>query len=146
MDKVRRKMVHEIAGKFGVKSNSSGSGTNRYITFVKTSRTLAFDDEAFAEVSKTVKWGFFPRSGAPRGPGGKSTGKAQARTPGDAGVTYRDGEVVGAAAPEIGTDNRGRSMLEKMGWRAGTALGAVDNKGILQPITHVVKNTRAGLG
>lgn len=57
-----------------------------------------------------------------------------------------EGDVVGASAPEIGVGNRGRAMLEKMGWSTGTALGASNNKGILQPVAHVVKNSRTGLG
>jgi hypothetical protein len=57
-----------------------------------------------------------------------------------------DGDVVGASAPEIGVENRGRAMLEKMGWSTGTALGATNNKGILLPVAHVVKNSKAGLG
>lgn len=57
-----------------------------------------------------------------------------------------EGDVVGASAPEIGVENRGRAMLEKMGWSSGTALGASNNKGILQPVAQVVKNSRAGLG
>ncbi len=61
-------------------------------------------------------------------------------------VSYRDGDVVGGSAPELGADNRGRAMLEKMGWSQGTALGAANNKGILQPVSHVVKTTKAGLG
>jgi hypothetical protein len=60
-------------------------------------------------------------------------------------VSYRDGEVVGAAAPELGVENKGRQLLEKMGWTKGTALGALDNKGIMQPIMHVVKTSKAGL-
>lgn len=54
--------------------------------------------------------------------------------------------MVGAAAPEIGVENRGRAMLEKMGWSKGTALGALNNKGMLQPVIHTVKTTKAGLG
>jgi len=57
-----------------------------------------------------------------------------------------DGDIVGASAPEIGAENKGRAMLEKMGWITGTALGASNNKGILQPVVHVVKRSRAGLG
>ena len=53
---------------------------------------------------------------------------------------------MGAAAPEIGLENKGRSMLEKMGWSTGTALGALNNKGIMQPVTHIVKTNKAGLG
>lgn len=64
----------------------------------------------------------------------------------NAAVGYRDGDIVGASAPELGADNKGRAMLEKMGWSQGTALGALNNKGIMQPVTHVVKTTKAGLG
>jgi len=59
---------------------------------------------------------------------------------------FRDGEIVGAAAPELGTENKGRQMLEKMGWSSGTALGALNNKGILQPVATVIKTSKAGLG
>lgn len=65
---------------------------------------------------------------------------------GHAGVNYRDGEVVGGSAPELSQENKGRAMLEKMGWSNGTALGALNNKGILQPVAHVVKRSKAGLG
>jgi hypothetical protein len=61
-------------------------------------------------------------------------------------VRYRDGDVVGAAAPELGAENKGRAMLEKMGWKAGMALGWGENKGSLTPVTQIVKTTKAGLG
>ena len=61
-------------------------------------------------------------------------------------ATVRNGEVVGGSAPEIGVENKGRTMLEKMGWTTGMALGAVDNKGMTQIIEHVVKRSKAGLG
>ncbi|KAI6769477.1 hypothetical protein HG531_010581 [Fusarium graminearum] len=63
-----------------------------------------------------------------------------------AAATYQDGEVVGGSAPELGIENRGRAMLEKMGWSMGTALGASDNKGIMQPVTQTMKRSKAGLG
>jgi len=46
----------------------------------------------------------------------------------------------------LGQENKGRNMLEKMGWSTGTALGPLNNKGIMHPVTHVVKNSKAGLG
>lgn len=57
----------------------------------------------------------------------------------------RDGDIVGANAPVLGADNKGRAMLEKMGWSMGMVLGK-EGTGIATPIEHVVKNTRAGLG
>lgn len=37
-------------------------------------------------------------------------------------------------------------MLEKMGWSKGMALGTEENKGIMVPITQVVRKSKAGLG
>ncbi|KAK8044869.1 SQS1 protein [Apiospora rasikravindrae] len=65
---------------------------------------------------------------------------------GHAATSYREGEVVGQHASELASDNKGRMLLEKMGWSKGMALGTTDNKGIMVPIVHVVKKTKAGLG
>jgi len=90
---------------------------------------------------------FLPRldKGSKRGLGRRRTAGRGGGASG-AAVSYRDGEIVGATAPELGTDNKGRAMLEKMGWSTGTALGALNNKGIMLPVVHIVKTTKAGLG
>ncbi|GJC87324.1 protein SQS1 [Colletotrichum liriopes] len=109
-------------------------------------RTAKFAPEMFDVAIARVGRKYFPRNdtavraavqrqSARRGGGG-----------GHAGVVYRDGEVVGGSAPELGQENKGRAMLEKMGWSSGTALGALNNKGIMQPVAHVVKRSKAGLG
>ena len=142
-----RKLVHEMANVLRLKSKSSGDGKSRYPMLYKTSRTAEFNETAMSSIMKHLNSKrFLPRKDP------KGSGKAAAikRTRGNvgktAGVSYHDGEVVGAAAPEIGIENRGRAMLEKMGWSKGTALGALNNKGMLQPVTHIVKTTKAGLG
>lgn len=61
-------------------------------------------------------------------------------------VGYKEGEIVGAAAPELAAENVGNQLMRKLGWKPGEALGAQNNKGILQPVVHVVKNSRVGLG
>jgi len=61
-------------------------------------------------------------------------------------VTYREGEIVAGSVPELGQENKGRAMLEKMGWTKGMGLGTLDNKGILEPVKQVVKRSKAGLG
>lgn len=58
---------------------------------------------------------------------------------------YKDGDIVGATAPKIEDGNKGRVMLMKMGWSAGTGLGADNNKGVLSPHAPVFKATRSGL-
>ncbi|KAL9129732.1 MAG: hypothetical protein Q9217_001890 [Psora testacea] len=139
MDANARRTVHEVCHRLALKTQSRGSGKSRYPVVYKTSRTRGFDDIAFTSVHRK----FLPRPGR-----GKKTCAPVARVHRGAlaGVSYRDGEVVGAAAPELGQDNRGRAMLEKMGWSTGTALGAANNKGIPVPVAQIVKTTRAGLG
>lgn len=50
------------------------------------------------------------------------------------------------SAPELGIENRGRAMLEKMGWTTGMGLGNPNNAGIVAPIFAKVKTSKAGLG
>jgi hypothetical protein len=136
MDKKDRIIVHEIANAFSLKSKSTGSATSRYPTVYKTLKSRNWhrnlDEAAFDAIeARLARRNFGRRSG-----GGTGSGV----------VRYRDGDIVGGTAPELGVENKGRAMLEKMGWSSGTALGALNNKGILQPVTHVVKTSKAGLG
>lgn len=120
----------------------------RFPMLYKTARTPSFDKKSIGEVDRIFSANrFMRRVGGMKGFEG-STGKSvkTRRSGASAAASYMDGDVVGASAPEIGVENRGRAMLEKMGWSTGTALGASDNKGILQPLAQVVKNTKAGLG
>ena len=148
MDKADRKVVHELANAFNLKSKSAGGGNSRFPVLYRTSRTSVYTEGRFNTVQTRLTRRFLPRMDV----SGKRSGvvsKRSARGGGganNAAVSYRDGDIVGGSAPELGIENRGRAMLEKMGWSSGTALGALNNKGILQPVSHVVKTTKAGLG
>ena len=142
MDKSARKIIHEMANKLKLKSRSVGKCDHRQPILQRTKYTLKYEEGTFEAVTTRVSRKYFSRpdildKASQRNGGGRSR---------HAAVSYRDGEVVGASAPALGQDNKGRAMLEKMGWTNGTALGSVDNKGILLPVTHVVKRTKAGLG
>ena len=142
MDKKHRAHLHSVASSLGLKSKSRGNGLNRFPCVYKTSRTLPYNENMFHYIDERRARQPFPPidEKKPRGLRIRQNGA------GSAAVSYKDGEVVGAAAPELGIDNRGRAILEKMGWSSGTALGATNNKGILLPVSHTVKNTKAGLG
>jgi hypothetical protein len=145
MDKADRKTIHELANAFNLKSKSAGQGNKRFPVLYRTSRTSFYSESAFIAVEARLAKRFLPRMDVK----GKRPAKiAQSGRGGltSSAVSYRDGDVVGASAPELGVENKGRAMLEKMGWSSGTALGALNNKGILQPVSHVVKTTKAGLG
>lgn len=141
MDKADRKVVHEIANAFKLKSKSMGAGKTRFPVLYRTTKTSIYAEGKFAAVEARLTRRFLPRMDiSGRKSGGRGSGF------GNAAVSYRDGDIVGGSAPELGIENKGRAMLEKMGWSTGTALGAINNKGILQPVSHVVKTTKAGLG
>ena len=146
-----RASVHRLARALNLKSHSQGKGDGRFPILTKTPNTPQYTVKNVAEIDALLNLRkFFGRnigsskaSTLPRG------GPKTRRSGGGgvlAGASYMDGEVVGASAPEIGADNRGRAMLEKMGWSSGMGIGKVGNKGSTEVIKHVVKNTKAGLG
>lgn len=148
MEKAQRKLVHEVAAAFNLKSSSYGSGQKRFPMLIRTNRTTNYNEYLFKRFEERLGRRFLPRPNAGRKYGGapKPAGVGRGGGSNNAAVSYRDGEVVGGSAPELGVENKGRAMLEKMGWSQGDALGALNNKGILQPVSHVVKTTKAGLG
>ncbi|RFU24310.1 hypothetical protein B7463_g12029, partial [Scytalidium lignicola] len=145
MNKEDRKVVHEIANAFRLKSKSAGQGNNRFPVLYRSSRTARYEEHVFNAVEARVSRRFLPRMDIRQRNSGAMS-KRSGRGTNNAGVTYRDGDVVGGSAPKIGIENKGRAMLEKMGWSTGTALGALNNKGILEPVSHIVKTSKAGLG
>ncbi|KAF2788744.1 hypothetical protein K505DRAFT_254785 [Melanomma pulvis-pyrius CBS 109.77] len=134
MEATRRATVHEFANKLGLKSRSRGGGHNRFTVLSKTLQTRQYDDDSFDALLEQKKFNNRLQRGPFRqGPKMRPT------------VSYKDGDTVGASAPELGPENKGHALMAKMGWSKGMALGALDNKGILQPIPHVVKTSKAGL-
>lgn len=149
MDPHARKVIHELANKFNIKSKSAGSGDQRRPALHRTLRTVKYREVHFEEVFARSGRKYFGRPDVrPRAPrkNGESGGRPSRGGGNSSAFTYKDGEVVGGSAPELAETNKGRAMLEKMGWSTGMALGAIHNKGILQPVAHVVKRTKAGLG
>ncbi|CAG8905099.1 unnamed protein product [Penicillium egyptiacum] len=145
MTKQRRKLIHELANALNLKSQSRGHGLSRFPVLNKTARTPRYTPKTISNVDELLSGRKFNRRLFKSW--GTEVPKLSQNKRGKSGAaSYMDGDVVGASAPEIGAENRGRAMLEKMGWSTGTALGAADNKGILQPVAQVVKNSRAGLG
>ncbi|CUS22448.1 LAQU0S05e05578g1_1 [Lachancea quebecensis] len=67
------------------------------------------------------------------------------RVSGKGKFQVKEGGIVGEDAPEIGTDNIGRRMLEKLGWSSGQGLGAHGNEGISEPIFAKIKKNKSGL-
>jgi hypothetical protein len=137
MDNQARRSVHELASRFKIKSKSTGAGKQRRPVLYRNKRTLPYNANKFDTALSQINRRYFPRMD-------KNDLSPVKRRTGYSATAYRDGDVVGAHAPELGAENRGRAMLEKMGWSRGTALGA-NNEGILLPVPHIMKRTKAGL-
>ncbi|PUU74915.1 hypothetical protein B9Z19DRAFT_1091536 [Tuber borchii] len=156
MDKKNRKTVHHIAMAFNLKSKSFGSGKTRFPTLIKTSSSAIYEEDStkVAQIMRTEAFLARPDIGSGRrgvGKRGAGRGGGAGRARGEWGgagsvVRHKEGDIVGAGAAELAEDNRGRIMLEKMGYRAGMALGADSNKGIIVPLAAVMKVGKAGLG
>lgn len=147
MDKEARKTLHHMAVKLKIKSQSTGKGDQRRPVLYRTKHTTRYttirEATNHVERASTTKRQYFHRldkkgPATPRASGAKRSGHKA--------VTYREGEIVGASAPQLGQENKGHAMLEKMGWSRGMALGTLENKGILEPIAQIVKQSKAGLG
>lgn len=146
-----RASVHRLAKALGLKSHSQGKGDGRFTVLTKATSTPFYTLDTIWEIDALMaKRKFFPmNAGSYKSVKKLHSGPKTRRTGGGgvmAGASYMDGEVVGASAPEIGVENRGRAMLEKMGWSSGMGIGALGNQGRTEVIKHVVKNTKAGLG
>lgn len=154
MDSTTRAGIHRLAKALKLKSHSEGKegrGSGRYPVLTKGPQTPHYTIDTVWQIDNLMEQRrFFPRQ---KGVSGANTPRARITGGGRgggrgamSGATYMNGEVVGASAPELGADNKGRAILERMGWTSGMGIGAVGNKGGLEAIKHVVKTNKAGLG
>lgn len=149
MDKVDRKSLHEVAVALDLKSKSQGNGLKRFPIIYKTSNTKMYSADMFNRVLRASGRGFLTNRGAAKkmarrgagdGPGKKGKGGG-----GMDAATVRHGEVVGTGAAELGKENFGHKLMEKMGWSKGMGLGK-SGEGSLTPVEQIMRRGTAGLG
>jgi hypothetical protein len=150
MDKHDRKSLHEIASVLNLKSKSVGAGKNRAPILYKTNRTAEYTDATFHRITAAANKGFLKNSAfkgkKPKGgavPKMQRGGKGRGADTSSTGLKH--GDVVGGGAKEIGRENFGHRLMEKMGWQTGTALGK-DGSGMLTPVEQIMRTGRSGLG
>ncbi|KAF8533452.1 hypothetical protein BDD12DRAFT_898959 [Trichophaea hybrida] len=115
--------------------------TTRFTTIIKTSGSGIYehDEEGVDSVLRGGR--FAKRMDVDKGGRGRNGGEG-----GGKGGRNKDGMVVGAEAPELSATNKGRLMLEKMGYKTGMSLGVEGNEGISEPLIAIIKMSKAGLG
>ncbi|XP_056156342.1 angiogenic factor with G patch and FHA domains 1 isoform X2 [Lampris incognitus] len=79
-----------------------------------------------------------------RNPKYKDRAESRRQTVGSEGVFQRD-DAPSSVHVEISEVNKGRKMLEKMGWKKGEGLGK-DGSGMKDPIELKVRKSQSGLG
>ncbi|RMZ90261.1 hypothetical protein DV736_g2518, partial [Chaetothyriales sp. CBS 134916] len=140
--------VHRLAKSLKLDSRSvgkEGKGIGRSPVLTKTAQTPHYTIDTVWQVDALMQsrkffsshWDKIPKG--VKAYGGKRGG-------GVSDASFRTGDIVGGTAPELGADNKGRAMLEKMGWTSGTGIGADGNKGRLLAVEQVVRRGRSGLG
>ena len=153
MDKKERKALHDIANVLNLKSQSRGSGKDRFPILEKTSRSF-YDPDRFDKALSASSKGFLDRDMKFAKKFARQNAKKAGKQPAKGGrgggfdnsaVKLREGDIVGAGAAEIGKENFGHKMMEKMGWSKGMALGK-EGEGRLMPVEQVVRMGKAGLG
>lgn len=155
MDKAVRRAVHVLCQAYGLKTASQGSGKRRHIILYKTKHSAQLPEADYLEETlfrAKRSLGFNSKyrdtllpEAAQRKLGRSGKPMRTGRDGGGAGGRLRDGDLVGADAPEIAIANRGRQMLEKLGWLHGNGLGAVGKEGINLPLFATIKNSKHGL-
>ncbi|KAK5699796.1 squalene synthetase-like protein [Elasticomyces elasticus] len=145
MAKKDRASLHIVADHLNLKSKSVGTGHSRAPVLYKTGFTAVYNEAALNRIMSGASRGFLKNSKG-KGKGKIPKGPGRARNAGmDKSNGLRDGQVVGGDARELGAENFGHKLMQKMGWKAGTALGK-DGEGLLVPVAQVMRSGKAGLG
>ena len=137
MNRLARKICHNLAHAYNFSSISHGSGQSRFTTLLKTASTAdtALNEHKINTILKRAAWVDLSEDSSTKRSGLKSPHRVK---------RHKDGDIVGGDAKEIESDNRGRLMLEKLGWRSGMGLGA-EGMGMKLPVFAVVKASKSGL-
>lgn len=149
-DRETRKLVHEMAAAFDLKSKSNGHGDARYTTLIRRSQSgLRVDKAKVARIVRRGHGGEFYKDDGKGKAKGKSTQQREGEEVGKVCICsiYLSGIVtthVIQAAPKIDSSNRGFRLLEAMGWSEGKRIGT--SGGLDQPLMAIIKHSKLGLG
>ncbi|KAI5963682.1 SQS1 [Candida pseudojiufengensis] len=142
LDSHAHKIIGKLAQYYNMKSDKCGrKNVRHYLKISKTKSTYKYYPNF--EKIKIILRGrpYFNRIDINKP---KKENKTASKGANDSKAKFKEGDIVGAEAPEISTNNLGRQMLEKLGWIKGQSLG-IGNKGINEPIVAKVKMSKTGI-
>lgn len=145
LDPHGNKVVMKFAFLYNMKSRKFGKGRQQHVVAVKNKRTFHSLPDYHSVGLLCKQRPIFNRTDQKRPRVEIEAEEAKSSRRGKPSKAHvKEGDIVGADAPEIATDNIGRRLLEKLGWKSGQGLGA-DNRGIPEPVIAKVKKTKLGL-
>ncbi|CAL9738572.1 protein Sqs1p [Monosporozyma servazzii] len=147
LDPHGNKTVAKFATHYNMKTKKTGRGNKQHIIVQKTKKTRRGLPNYNLIFQLLRQRPVFMRIDVSRTSATHVDGRViRERVTSNAKFNFKEGELVGEDAPEIGKENIGRKLLEKLGWSSGEGLGAHGNKGISEPVLAVVKKSKTGLG
>ncbi|PJF16983.1 hypothetical protein PSACC_03212 [Paramicrosporidium saccamoebae] len=136
-----RKLVHQLAHMYGLRSKSSGQGVERYCVLIKCENTRLPRD-----LKRLDKFLEGAQKAARYAGSGREKGKEKVKAkPTTTAARVSPGTVIGSEAAPIEDDNIGNKMLRKLGWAPGQGLGS-EKAGRTEPVEAVFRGNRVGLG
>lgn len=148
LDPHGNKTVAKMAKCYNMKSKKCGNnGLKQYMKVSKSRSTFHYLPQYDQINHMTKQRPIFHRSDRKRLQEeiDETDGKKDKRRGKSTRPAFKEGDIVGASAPEISKDNIGRQLLEKLGWVKGEGLGAHGNKGISEPVMAKMKKSKEGL-
>ncbi|CUM51127.1 Protein SQS1 [Debaryomyces fabryi] len=152
LDPHGNKTIIKISNFYNMKSLKCGTGLKLFIKVSKNRKTFHYLPRYDQIGSVLRQRPIFnrtdqkrPKDEITRSDGNSKKDRSRGRNKSQSNAQTREGEIVGASAPEIGANNIGRQLLEKLGWSKGEGLGAHGNKGISEPVVAKIKKSKTGL-
>lgn len=148
LDPHGNKTLSKFAKAFNMKSKKMGRGNQTHILVQKVKKTKSKQLDTSYIHNMTKQRPIFMRidvKQALNSTGGRNSRTTTIRTTVKGKFAVKEGDYVGDDAPEIGKENIGRQLLEKLGWKEGQGLGTTGNEGISEPLFAKVKKSKTGL-
>lgn len=152
LDPHGNKTVIKISNFYNMKSLKCGTGLKLFVKVSKNRKTFHYLPR-YDQIGNVLRQRPIfnridqkrPKDEITKSDGNSKKDRSRGRNKSESSAQSREGDIVGASAPEIDTNNIGRKLLEKLGWSKGEGLGAHGNKGISEPVVAKIKKSKTGL-
>ncbi|KAJ3167066.1 hypothetical protein HDU88_002403 [Geranomyces variabilis] len=146
-----RKLVKAMAVRYHLLLRTNGKGRHKVTVLIRTQRSEVPQnwnkvvEAVVADSGGKVSGNMRSAASFDSGPGGRKTPRKKPGAP-DQAARPALGSIVGHGSAPVGQGNVGFSMLQKMGWMEGQALGVEGSGASVLPVEVLIRGKRSGLG